>query len=1589
MYLKRISFFFLISFISLPGLIFSQPCTKIVSGHKILTPTSGCVPFTFQIQNLYSNSTPDTEYTVDWGDGTIEVLQGSLDPGDYTPDFSHVYLPNTSNTNCGYRIVIEATNACTDPEDARFEVTVSVWDTDQRGLAIAPSVVNVCQGNAATVNFADATDWNCNPKVANENNGPRHIQWEYLGGTIDVPPAGTAGVVIPVSGAGTPSDNIYVPAINPNTGAPFNIGDEFTVRLNYWNYCNPYDDPSTPYSPDPDAGDPGESPPVSTTAVIRIVEAPDPGFKIFDAGGAEKYSFCIDDLLFPQPDASGLIYTWEFYDDESGATLLETRTGSSPQFSYTTGGRKLVRLRVQHQNVVGSCETTSDRIINIFPVASAAIRTTDVNDVAITPVFCKDPSGAFSAEVKFTDVSLNPDANTRWRWEFYDNHGALYRTEPGSGAINNPGSSFTETYTSPGVYRVKLILWDQTVPFCTSEDEALVYVYESPQADFSFSSTCNSTLVEFTDNAQLATVINGDKIQTWEWDFDYDGAVFTPDQTFTGLSPGSFTHDFGAPGTYEVALRTTTEKGACPDVVVKTVHIVAPAVADISADVSAGCAPLEATFTNESAGNQPAGIVIAEYRWLIDEGSGFVEVESQDPADPLFTTTYSRTFVNNTNHVKIFRVKLAAETSLGCEVESAVETIEVYPQIQTNISSDYNLLNDNCSPLGVNFTANLLDPGLMPDEYNWTIEDAGGVVDVISVTGSPDFYYEFSNTNNAVKNFIVTLNVVKTNYCFKPSSQNIVLNPTPSSGFTADLVEEACNFVTYRLTADQDDLNYSWKINAVEYISQSFEVSFPRPESHEADQVISVELSTLDPNTNCESVISSQNLIAPKKESVRTVLNVTGGQNGCIPLTAAFTNESVDFPAGTLFEVWVSKDGEGYRQVSPSGGDVNSQFKLDFDSAGVYQVELRANTPSGCIFVSTPSQIISAYDLPESLFTTDKTEGCAPLQVNFTNHSIGADGPGSGWYIRSSSTSGFELFSTETHPSHTFNNHTTGTIIYEAAFIAETRHGCRDTLTREIKVLPGVKPEFMISPVNQGCSPLDLIFNNMNVKANTTYVWNWGDGEPEDTTFLENQLEHTFNNLSASVQKTYNVVLTATDNASGCINQTAKPVRVYPDIQVNVVPDVPEGCAPFTVNFTNESIGVSDHVWYYRIKGEEDKFEMTSSESIDYLFENKTSEEIIYEVVYEASNSYGCTKTETFDIKAYPEINAYFTANPLNQSLPNSTVSIYNATNAGNWTYSWDYGDGKGTEAVKDPPAYVYETYGVYEIKLVVSNGPCKSDYSRTVVIDPVPPVVDFDCDPKKGCRPLTVRFKNLSTFADEDSYSWDFGDNQGSSSAKEPVYTYTEPGIYSVSLTASNKLGKSVVKEKKYLIEVYDNPYAKFEVRPRQVYIPDMPVNVTNFTFGADTYQWEFGDGAVYQDYEPEHYYKEAGEYNITLIAQNDKGCADTVVVESAAEAIEGGRIHVPNVFTPSPDGPSGGISGISNANDIFLPLAEGVVEYRMQVFNRWGEMLFESFNKEVGWDGYHRGKLCQQDVYIYKIALKFADGERTVKVGDVTLLR
>jgi gliding motility-associated-like protein len=382
------------------------------------------------------------------------------------------------------------------------------------------------------------------------------------------------------------------------------------------------------------------------------------------------------------------------------------------------------------------------------------------------------------------------------------------------------------------------------------------------------------------------------------------------------------------------------------------------------------------------------------------------------------------------------------------------------------------------------------------------------------------------------------------------------------------------------------------------------------------------------------------------------------------------------------------------------------------------------------------------------------------------------------------------------------------------------------------------------------------------------------------------------------------------------------------------------------------------------------------------------------------------TVTETYTVTAFDQNNCAgipdtVIANvyDLNQSsilatgdsliCPGGTAAVFvqvNSINTGPLTYSWTNLSGTG------PGAYLV-TPGVPTTYVVTVSNPCGSVIkdSITVSFNP-PPTIVLLADTNKICAPDSIHFTDASITGNVNdpinSWFWNFGDGT-TSTLENPSHQYQNPGSYNVSVVVQTQGGCiNNNATAPFNIQAYSYPTAAFSVNSSSLTLPYDQLICTNQsspTLGT-TYVWDFGDGTQSTLTNPHHSYNAIGNFNVQLVAISSHGCPDTVSHELVTDA----DVQFPNVFSPNPDGPSGGsYNPFDLSNDVFFPFASGVIDYKMQIFNRWGELIFESTDVKIGWDGYYRGKLCPQDVYIYKAYLKLNNGKEYDKTGDITLLQ
>ena len=247
---------------------------------------------------------------------------------------------------------------------------------------------------------------------------------------------------------------------------------------------------------------------------------------------------------------------------------------------------------------------------------------------------------------------------------------------------------------------------------------------------------------------------------------------------------------------------------------------------------------------------------------------------------------------------------------------------------------------------------------------------------------------------------------------------------------------------------------------------------------------------------------------------------------------------------------------------------------------------------------------------------------------------------------------------------------------------------------------------------------------------------------------------------------------------------------------------------------------------------------------------------------------------------------------------------------------------------------------------------------------------------------PLCVAFADTAGIVPGSitAWRWSFGDGS-TDTAQNPQHCFNTAGDYSVSLAITGSNGCSDTLTQTNYIHAYALPHAEFSNTPAQTDIFTPEFQYINESSGAASWLWDMGDLSHTTALNPSHTYAGAGTYTVWLYTASGYGCTDsvshTVVVEDAF------TFYAQNAFTPDNNG----------LDDVFLPKGSGwdPAAFDLAIFDRWGNLCFESKDMSKGWDGRVKGgsEVAQMDVYIWKVSLRSMAGDKHSYMGTVTIVK
>lgn len=270
---------------------------------------------------------------------------------------------------------------------------------------------------------------------------------------------------------------------------------------------------------------------------------------------------------------------------------------------------------------------------------------------------------------------------------------------------------------------------------------------------------------------------------------------------------------------------------------------------------------------------------------------------------------------------------------------------------------------------------------------------------------------------------------------------------------------------------------------------------------------------------------------------------------------------------------------------------------------------------------------------------------------------------------------------------------------------------------------------------------------------------------------------------------------------------------------------------------------------------------------------------------------------------------------------------------------------------------------------------------TATVTVNPIPTVL-FSVDDPDGCDQHTALFFDQST-PPAQQWVWDFGDPQSNSNAATQQmvhHTFSGPGVYDISLQVTSAAGCTNDTVLAQMVEVYALPQAIFTPDPTITDLMAATVHFTDQSIGnVDHWDYTFGDGGNSTLQHPIHAYQDTGLYTITLVVTTVDGCID--LVRRSVEIKPNFMFYIPNAFTPNSDG----------RNDLFRPYGDGVDwnTLSISIYDRWGELIFQSGSIDNPWDGTYKGSQVKIGVYVYRISIADTEGEVHTYDGKVHLIR
>jgi gliding motility-associated-like protein len=879
----------------------------------------------------------------------------------------------------------------------------------------------------------------------------------------------------------------------------------------------------------------------------------------------------------------------------------------------------------------------------------------------------------------------------------------------------------------------------------------------------------------------------------------------------------------------------------------------------------------------------------------------------------------------------------------GCGSGDFTYTIQDVPSPSYTIDGS---ANETCIGFPFSFTDNsVIDPPNTIDGWDWDFGDGLGLN---SAEQNPSYIYQTPGS------YTVTFTAISDAGCGGSTTFDVVVNPSPTADFTT--IEVCPNtptpFTDISSVTNATIINWAWDIlndGTDEYTAQNPTHIFAAGGSYPV-------LLTVESDDGCfGSVINNVDVAHFPVVDMLSDSACFGTPSTTVDLSTV-TNSTI-----TGWN-WTFEDGS-------TSTNVNGVHT--YPATGNFSVQLEAFSAFGCSTIGTGNVYVRLLPIPDF----NITEACFYDPVTTQNLSTVDMGTLSYvWDFGDGSATDANI-----EPNHNYS----ASGIYQVNLTAESSFTCVYDTTFSVNVYDKPSSSFTVlnTCVNNNSLFIDNSFIPNVINNDLINDWQWNMDDFGDDLYSVQNPEHPFH--SEGIHNTTLIVTTE----FGCKDTVELDASVWPipllDFDFNhlCLNDVTSFTDQSSISNTFTANSIISHAWDFG----DGNGGFGPNPNHSYIsFGN-------FNVHLTATSDHGCVNDKFENVYIRPLPNPNFHIDTICESTPTTEfVDLTTIPDGSIDQWSWDFDNGT-TSNIQSPSA-TFSTFGTYQVELTtISAFGCINSITKPVYVFQNP-IVQFTSDETVICDPGNVFFTDLSSppVSAIDTWFWDFH-NGTTSTVSNPTVAYnitgTEPIDFDVKLIVTNTYGcKDSILVEDY-IRVVPTPEALFSYSPTELTVTDPETQFLNRSINSDEYLWSFGDNTANSTLEnPQHLFPGLfpGSYNIQLIAYNyDQLCTDTAWATVIVQDVI--LFYVPNAFTPDSD----------QYNQTWQPVFTSgfdPFDFHLMIFNRWGEVIWESYDASAGWDGIYssKGELVNDGVYVWVLEFKESLTDKRHKHnGFVTILK